>query len=173
MIGHVTIRSALLRDDQAIARIYVDSWRVAYQGILPRNYLSGLSLDRTVRSVRRSLMDPQALYFIAEGDQGPVGYISAGPERGQDPVYTAEVYELYVSPDNQRRGAGRKLLAHMARRLHQAGCYTLLVWVLSRNPNRRFYEKCGGIYLRTKSIIHAGQHLQVVAYGWIDITMAM
>lgn len=39
MIHHVTIRSALLRDAHAIARVFVKSWRAAYPGILPRDYL--------------------------------------------------------------------------------------------------------------------------------------
>jgi GNAT superfamily N-acetyltransferase len=173
MIRHLTIRSALLRDAHSIARIYVESWRAAYGGILPRNYLAALSVEQTVRSVRRSLTDPLTSYLIAEADQGVVGYISAGPERGRDPIYTAEIYELYLLPEMQRQGLGKKLLAHMAGRLYQAGYYTLLVWVLARNPGRRFYEKCGGIYLRTKFIVHAGRSLRANAYGWIDISLAM
>jgi ribosomal protein S18 acetylase RimI-like enzyme len=173
MIRHMTIRSALLHDADAIARIYVESWRTAYQGILSRNYLAGLSIEQTAQSVRQNLADPPTSYLIAEGDQGLLGYISAGPERGQDPIYGAEIYELYLLPDMQRQGLGRELLAHMVRRLYQAKYYTLVVWVLSRNPSRRFYEKCGGIYLRTKSIVHAGRRLQADAYGWIDITLAM
>jgi GNAT superfamily N-acetyltransferase len=173
MIRHVTIRSALIRDAHAIARVFVTSWRAAYQGILPRDYLEGLSIDRTARSMRRSLITPQTPCLIAECDQGVVGYISAGPERGQDPIYRAEIYELYVLPDMQRQGFGRELLTHMVRRLYQSGDYTLLVWVLASNPNRRFYEKCGGIYLRTQSLRHAGRRLSANAYGWIDITMAM
>jgi GNAT superfamily N-acetyltransferase len=173
MIHQVTIRSALLRDAHAVARIYVESWRAVYQGILSRDYLAKLSVGQTARSVRRGLMDPRTRYLIAEDGRGAVGYIAAGPERGQDPVYMAEIYELYLLPDLQRQGIGRELLAHMVRQLYPAGYYTLLVWVLARNPNRRFYEKCGGIYLRTKSIVHAGQRLQADAYGWIDITMAL
>jgi GNAT superfamily N-acetyltransferase len=173
MIRHKTIRSALQRDAHTIASIYVDSWRAAYQAILPGEYLSGLSIDQMVRAVRRNLMDPQMFYLIAEGDRGAVGYISAGPGRGQDAVYSAEIYELYLLPQSQRQGFGRELLAHAARRLYKAGFYTLLVWVLAQNPGRRFYEKCGGIHLRTKSISHAGRRLKMDAYGWIDITMAI
>ena len=173
MIRHMTIRPALLSDAHAIAHIYVESWRAAYQGILPQPYLAGLSIEQTVGSVRRSLTDSLTTYLIAEGDSGVVGYISAGPERGQDPIYAAEIYELYLLPDMQRQGLGKELLAHMAGRLYRAGFYTLLAWVLTRNPNRRFYEKCGGIYLRTRSILHADQRLQADAYGWIDITLAM
>jgi len=173
MIRHTIIRPAHLGDAGDIARIYVESWRVAYQGILPQNYLAGLGADNTARTIRRSLMDPQMHYLIAEGDQGAVGYISAGPERGRNPVYMAEIYELYLLPEIQRQGLGSALLARMARRLRQEGFYTLMVWVLARNPNRRFYEKCGGIYISTRSIVHAGRRLRADAYGWIDITLAI
>jgi GNAT superfamily N-acetyltransferase len=173
MIRHMTIRPALLRDAHAIARIYVESWRSAYQGILPRRYLAGLSIEQTLRSVRRNLTNSLTSYLIAEGDPGVVGYISAGAEREQDPIYAAEIYELYLLPDMQRQGLGKELLAHMAGRLYREGFYTLMAWVLTRNPSRRFYEKCGGIYLRTKTILHAGRRLQTDAYGWIDITLAI
>ncbi len=118
-------------------------------------------------------MAPQTLFLLVESKQGVVGYISAGPERLQDPVYGAEIYELYLLPQAQRQGLGRQLLANMAQQLHQMGFYTMLVWVLAQNPNRRFYEKCGGIYLRSKSIAFAGQSLRADAYGWIDITLAI
>ncbi len=173
MISETFIRPARLGDAEAIGRIYVESWRAAYQGILPQNYLDGLRAEKAARSVHQSLMDPRALYLVAEGQQGALGYISGGPERGQDPIYRAELYELYLLPEVQRQGLGRRLLADMARQLHQAHFYTLLVWVLARNPNRRFYEKCGGIYLCSKPIAFAGQSLLADAYGWIDITLAM
>ena len=173
MIRATLIRPAQQRDVGDIGRIHVESWRDAYQGILPQDYLDGLSAEKEAHSVMQALMDPKALYLIAEGDRGPLGYVSAGPVRGQDPIYGAELYEIYLRPEAQRHGLGRQLLDHMARRLHQAGFYTLLVWVLARNPNRRFYEKCGAIYLRTKAIAFAGLTLQANAYGWIDITLAM
>lgn len=173
MISETFIRPARLGDAEAIGRIYVESWRATYQGILPQNYLDGLRVEKVARSVHQAIMDPRTLYLMAEGQQGALGYISAGPERGQDPIYRAELYELYLLPKVQRQGLGRRLLTNMARQLHQALFYTLLVWVLARNPNRCFYEKCGGIYLRTKPIVHAGQTLQANAYGWIDITLAI
>lgn len=172
MIREVLIRPARMRDAEAIGRIYVESWRSAYRQILPSSYLAGMRVEKAAHSVLQTLMDPQTLYLVAEGRQGAMGYISAGPERGQDSVYSSEIYELYLLPAVQRQGLGRHLLVEMSRRLHQVHFYTLLVWVLARNPNRRFYEKCGGIYLRSKPITFAGQRLQTDAYGWIDITMA-
>jgi GNAT superfamily N-acetyltransferase len=173
MIRETIIRPARREDAEAIGRIYVESWRATYRGILPQTYLSGLQAAHAARSIRHTLMDPRTLCLMVDSEQGGVGYISAGPERGQDQIYDAELYELYLLPAVQRQGLGRQLLAQMARRLHRQRFYTLLVWVLTRNPNRRFYEKCNGIYLRTRSITFAGQALLADAYGWIDITLAM
>lgn len=173
MIKETLIRPAQWHDGDAIGRIYVESWRATYRGILPSGYLSGLCADKLSRSVRLSLMDPQTLYLIADSGHGALGYIAAGRQRGQDPIYETELYELYLLPEVQGQGLGRKLLADMARRLHDARFYTMMVWVLARNPNRCFYEKRGALYLGSKTIYFAGSNLQADAFGWIDITLAM
>jgi GNAT superfamily N-acetyltransferase len=173
MIHESLIRPARQTDCETIGRIYVNSWRAAYRGILPQRYLDeGLRVDKVARSVRHALMDPQTFYLVAESGRAPVGYIAAGPQREWDSVYRAELYELYLLPEMQRRGLGTQLLAHMAHRLYQERFYTLMVWVLARNPNRRFYEKCGGLYLGSRPIVFAGRQLHVDAFGWIDITLA-
>lgn len=173
MIRNRAIRPAHPRDSEQIARTYVASWRATYQGILPSSYLAGLSVERSAYLVRMALSDPQSLCLIAEEGHGVVGYAFAGPERTHDPVYRAELYDLYLLPEVQRQGLGKQLLAEMARRLDQARFYALRVWVLALNPSRHFYEKRGGIYLGSKSIVFAGRRLQADSYGWIDITLAM
>ena len=173
MIRDTLIRPAERRDAWAIGRVYVESWRAAYQGILPADYLNGLQPDQTAFSVQRALHSPLMRCLVAENEQGLLGYASAGPARGTDPLYSAELYELYLIPEAQRQGLGRQLLSITAQQLHQLHHYTLTVQVLSRNPNRRFYEKCNGIYLHTRPITFAGRTLQAAAYGWIDITLAM
>ncbi len=173
MIRNTLIRPARLSDAEALGRIYVESWRVAYKKILPQSYLDGLSSKKVARTIRRNLVDIYSTCLIAARGKTPLGYILAGSRREDDPVYSAEIYELYLMPDIQRQGIGRQLLAHMAAKLHQAGFNTLMAWVLSRNPNRLFYAKCGGLYLRTKPIVYAGQVLKADAYGWIDVTLAM
>lgn len=173
MTRDIQIRPARLSDAEALGRIYVESWREAYESILPQSYLDGLNCEKVSHAIRRNLVDIYSRCLIAASGQIPLGYILGGARRGDDPVYSAEIYELYLAPAVQRQGIGRQLLAQMATKLHQAGFHTLLAWVLSRNPNRFFYAKCGGIYQRTKSIVHAGQILKAEAYGWIDITLAM
>lgn len=173
MIHDALIRPAQRRDSEAIGRIYVESWRAAYRHILPRGYLDGLRAARVARSMRQTLLNPQIRYLIAERQRSVVGYIASGPRRGRDSLYQAELYELYLLPQFQRQGVGRQLLSDLARRLYDARVYTLMVWVLARNPNRRFYEKCNGLYLDSKTIFFAGRNLQADAYGWLDITLAI
>lgn len=46
----------------------------------------------------------------------------------------------------------------------------MLIWVLTENPARRFYEKLGGRVVDTGSDRVKGVELQHVAYGWLDLT---
>ena len=45
----------------------------------------------------------------------------------------------------------------------------MLVWVLAKNPYRRFYEKLGGKYLRSQQIDIGGSSYEEIAYGWEDL----
>lgn len=173
MIDDTVIRSAHPNDAGTIARIHVDSWRAVYEGILPESYLLQLNYGMMVQSVRTGLLSPVNTYLIAEEPAGgAIGYICGGPERSGDPVYNGEVYELYITPGCQRQGAGRRLLSSLAAHLYNQKFYAMKVWVLASNPNHRFYEKAGGLYLNTRTISFAGRKLQAAAFGWIDITMA-
>jgi GNAT superfamily N-acetyltransferase len=173
MIRETIIRPARSHDSEAIGQIHVRSWQATYKGILPAAYLAALSPQRVAQSVRMAMMDPRNIYLIARSGRQSVGYITAGPPRIWDPVYQAELYELYLLPEIRSRGLGGQLLADVARRLYNRHLYTLKVWVLSRNPHRRFYEKRGAIYLGSKSIFFAGRTLQAENFGWVDITLAM
>ena len=173
MINETLIRRAHPGDAGVIAGIHVDSWRAVYRGILPRSFLSNLNYGRIEKSVLKGLLDPEMIYLIAEEQDGmAAGYICGGPERSNSPIYQGEVYELYVAPGYQRHGFGRRLLSVLAYHLYQRKFYSLMVWVLTSNPNHRFYEKSGGLYLGAKTIAFAGKRLQIAAYGWLDITLA-
>ncbi|RJQ67036.1 MAG: GNAT family N-acetyltransferase [Desulfobacteraceae bacterium] len=172
MIHDLIIRSAQASDAEQIARIYVDTWRATYANILPRSYLEQMRYDQTILSMQRALLDPRIECLMAEERNQAAGYITGGLERNQDPIYQAEIFELYLLPAFQRKGTGTRLLAALAQRLHQHRLYSMKVWVLSANPYRRFYERTGGIFLSSKFILFAGRRLKADAFGWIDITLA-
>ena len=166
------IRSAHVNDADDLARVHVDSWRVAYKGIVPDEHLASLSYEKRARRWRESLSnaDSAAFVYVAQDDNGTVvGFAGGGPERDGDPNYTGELYAIYLHPDYLRRGIGRQLTQTVARRLIEMDLSSMLVWVLAQNASRPFYEALGGKYLYEKPIEIGGANLIEVAYGWPDV----
>lgn len=166
------IRPATLADVPGIARVHVDSWRTTYRGMVPDDYLDNLSYERRATYWTEELSRPDNPHFavVAGADDGEiVGFASGGPERHGDPVYTGELYAIYLLAQSQREGGGRALVHAVAARLALAGHPAMLLWVLSGNPARRFYERLGGQPLQVKTLILGGAELEEVAYGWPDI----
>ena len=80
-----------------------------------------------------------------------------------------EVYTLYVEPDFQNQGLGRRLLDAMFRQLKAQGFDTAALWMLADNPTRFFYEGLGGAMVGERRDNFAGQEVDEVAYAWRDL----
>jgi ribosomal protein S18 acetylase RimI-like enzyme len=171
----VKIRAAAPADTEAIGRVHVETWRSAYRGLVSDAYLAGLSPAKGAARWRTFLADrdPARVLLVAEDDvDGVIGFAAAGPERSGDATYRGEIYGIYVTPSQQRRGCGRHLIGAATRRLAAVGFPSMLLWVLEANaPARAFYEALGGIVLRRQPIEIGGAPLTEVAYGWSDLTV--
>ena len=168
------IREAVPADAGPMARVHIDTWRTAYAGIVPAGHLVGLSYhDREARWVHILTRDqPAECNVVAETQGGEiVGFAGGGPEREGDRTYLGELYAIYLLQEHQRKGAGRRLVFAVARRLLSVGFNSMLVWVLEDNrPARRFYESLGGEQVGRKTIEIGGAGLVEISYGWRDIT---
>lgn len=163
----VRIRLASPEDAQAIARVMVATWRSAYAGVLPDDYLAGLAIEPRARRTRELLAEGVRFALVAVDERSRVfGVASAGPERGDDPRYEGELTALYVLPGRQRQGAGSALVEAAAAELAERGMRAMIVWVLAANRARGFYERLGGVYVREQQLEIAGVTLPEVAYGW-------
>ncbi|MGA3057237.1 MAG: GNAT family N-acetyltransferase [Candidatus Limnocylindrales bacterium] len=146
--GPVLVRRALPVDARAIAEVTVRGWQAAYRGILPEDFLAGLSLPaREVawRSMLESDEEGAAPAWVAERNGETIGFAASGPPRDADvPLPGAEVYALYVLPEEWGTGIGRSLLETAVGHWRSHGCPTLVLWVLEANgPARAFYEAMG------------------------------
>ena len=47
------VRAAVERDAEAVAHVHVESWRSTYRGLVPDDYLAGLSVERRADNWRR------------------------------------------------------------------------------------------------------------------------
>jgi GNAT superfamily N-acetyltransferase len=163
------VRAATFDDVPGIARVHVASWRTTYRGIVPDAVLENLTPEGREPIWRRIVGDESQTPFVAlEGDE-IVGFASGGPERSNDPAFTAELYAIYLLETHQRRGLGRELVKAVVDAFKTRGHAAMLVWVLRDNPSRAFYESLGGTFLREQDIEIGGATLKEVAYGWTDI----
>jgi GNAT superfamily N-acetyltransferase len=168
----VSIRAATLLDAEAIAKVHVESWRTAYRGIVPDDFLAQLSYAQHEQFWYQILTDhgSRTVVDVAVDESGQVvGFASGGAERSGDPIYTGELYAISLLASHHGHGLGRQLVISLVNRLLQDGLTTLLVWVLAQNPARRFYERLGGRPVYEKTVMTDGVPLLEIGYGWQDI----
>ncbi len=173
MSAEVGLRPARPADAPAIAGIHVETWRAAYAGIVPDGYLVAMTESKQAlqwNHTIRSAVAPEVV-LVAESSDLPggriVGFGSCGRARKRPGA--GEIFTLYVAPDWQGREIGRRLLHGLLARLETGGLNEALVWVLSDNPARFFYEAMGGRRVAERQERFAGVHLEEVAYAWGDL----
>ena len=165
MVG--LVRPAEIDDAAAIAGIHVATWRTAYRGMLPDDFLASLDEAGYAERWRRTLRETSSHVYVAQGGEGVVGFASGGRERAGEDGYEGELYAIYVLDEAQGRGHGRRLVQAVVGGLSEMHLGDMIVWVLRDNhPARSFYERLGGVYVRMQPITIGSTLLQEVSYGW-------
>lgn len=166
------IRAAQIVDAPAIARVHVDTWRTTYAGIVPGEFLAGLSYEGCQASWLEVLSNPhdETHLFVAEAQAGQIVAIaSGGPLREALAGLDGELYVLYVLKAFQGFGYGKLLVSQVAEDLAGRGYHALAIWVLKDNPACRFYERLGGRSMAEKEVEIGGKLLTDVAYAWPEL----
>ena len=161
------IRPALLDDAPAIARVHIESWRSTYRRLLAADFLDSLELSEYTNRWTRFIGDGTSRVYVAEDGGAVVGFASGGHERAGEVAYSGELYAIYVLDAFQRRGHGLELVRAVVGGLQEMGLDDMIIWVLKDNrPARLFYERLGGVYVRTQPITVGSASLEEVSYGW-------
>lgn len=127
-------------DADRLARIHIETWQVAYRGILADEYLDSLQVGPRIRWWERFITNGTTVH-VAESDQNVVGFCSVGAsgDRGW-----GEVFAIYVHPSRWDEGHGRRLIEAGEDALREEGFARALLWVLEGNHRARsFYERQG------------------------------
>lgn len=165
------IREAKPSDTPLIAKVVVDTWRTAYRGLVPDDYLAGLSYEKREKGFMDFLasMEGKTFLYVAEPEPGAVvGFICGGPERSGHPRYRGEVFAMYVLEEYQRRGAGKLLIQAAVKFLSELGIRSMLVWTLADSPYRAFYDSLGGKQVASQTFTLDGIENELAGYGWDD-----
>lgn len=119
------IRTGAQSDTEEIAALHADSWRTAYAGIMPEEFLSGPVLEDRLTHWRGRLTEPQpgAGLFVAV-DEGTVeGFVCLTPRSDGRLLLD----NLHARPGRTGSGIGGRLLRYA------------LAWAAAEHPGREVY----------------------------------
>lgn len=156
------IRAAGIQDAESIARVQVIGWQTAYRGLLDPAYLADLQIPHKADSWTALLATGTPTVLVAERPDGIVGFVAGSPVDAA----TIELGALYVLPDAQRQGIGRRLVQAFAIRARAAGHQHMMLWVLAANPARQFYEGLNGQPGDQKTVRIGNQDVDEIQYLW-------
>lgn len=121
-----------------ISRIYEESWKYAYRGIIPQSYLDSIPSGQWANGIDRD--GRHSLILLDEGQM--IGTSSFGKSRFSEWSDWGEIISIYLLPEYMGKGLGGSLLNAALCELGQMGFSRCFLWVLEENVRaRHFYER--------------------------------
>jgi ribosomal protein S18 acetylase RimI-like enzyme len=153
------IRPAKRSDAAGIAEVHDASWRESYRGVI-----RGADLERMIEARgplwwEKSIAARNGILVLDFAGQ-IAGYVSFGPSRRQSDRYRHQIYELYLKPEFQGVGFGRKL--------YQSAAFTMMappiaIWCLAANERALSFYR----HLQGKEIGRRGERIGAEIYETI------
>lgn len=162
----VTMRAASSEDARTISGILAESWKKAYVGMVPQEYLDGLDENHSAERMRNELSSGRLNVFLLFEDDVPVGAVGYGKSRDDKLPDWGEIQFIYLRPGFCRRGYGERLLRTAVDALRRLGFEDCFLWVLKENKNARDFYTSNG-FRATDDVTHSeimGKQLTEVRY---------
>lgn len=163
----IIIRNATLEDAKAISLIGVESWQIAYRGIIPDEYLDSLSAEKREKHIAKSIETPTNRFIVAEVEGQVVGMACFYPLYSEATKNEWELEAIYLISNYWCMGIGRELIQYVFRYMKENKAYVCKLWVLNDNHRaRKFYEHMGLTYSGIeKTITIGGKELIEICYS--------
>lgn len=160
----ISIRRARHDDAGMLSDVFEEAWREAYQGIIP-----GVALERILaRRGRRwwsAAIGRGRPLVVLEMGEAVAGYVSYGRCRDRSLKAEGEIDELYLAPEYQGLGLGKRLFKAVRNDFADRGMPRTAVWSLADNDRARsFYDALGGTVVARSADRIAGASLPKIAY---------
>jgi ribosomal protein S18 acetylase RimI-like enzyme len=140
------IRAAQPADAAAVAHIHVESWKVAYRGIMPDEVIARTDLAYRTRFWADRIATREWPVCVIEEGGELVAFCQMvpSPDPDDDPKTVGHITSIHALPHLRGRGYGRALLDHAFAEFRRRGFREVTLWVLEENASaRRFYERLG------------------------------
>jgi L-amino acid N-acyltransferase YncA len=159
----VAIREATAADVPALASLHVKVFNETHAPLLR----DGPTYEVREYQWRQAFqaVDASWFCFVIEGPDGELIGFAKGQRYAHpdQPDFAGELNKIYLLRAYHRRGLGRRLLGHVARRFLSQDISSMLLFGDAKNPSNRFYETLGADRLfAANGEFHGG-------YGWRDL----
>ncbi len=162
---NVLVRPAKIADAATLSKLFAETWRSAYAGIVADEQLDGIIRRRNKVWWSAAIRNGDGP-LVAEHQGEIAGYATYGAARGRG-RYQGEIYEIYVAPLYQGLGLGEHLFEACRARLDARGYDGLVVWALADNEGAQdFYWRRGGRPFKTVKEPFGETKFSKVAFGW-------
>ncbi len=164
------IRIAEPGDAAGISRVHDASWFEAYRGIIPEPHLSAMISRRGSawwRTLLRRTAHGGTAALVLDFEDKVAGYATFGRSRAGALPYRGEIFEIYLSPEFQGLGFGRRLFRAARQEMAARSLTSTIVWVLE--PNERaiqFYNRLGGRMVASIPEQFGQKSVERLAFGW-------
>ena len=157
----VTIRRATPEDAEALAHLHIDVWDDAYTGLMPQGILDDRRAKVAERVSRwREILGQNPEVFLAEAEDGLIGFAAVGRGEDNDVDIDLELKSLYVRATWWGTGVGYALFETAL------GDRAAYLWVLASNARAiRFYERQGFRLDDTEDEHDEGLHVRMLRAG--------
>ena len=162
----ISVRMARPGDEEGIAHVHDSAWRDAYRGIIPGRELERMVERRGPTWWRRAIRAGTRLIVLDFSDT-IAGYASYGRNRMPALAYGGEIFELYLAPEYQGAGLGKRMFEAARADMAAHGYMSFVVWALAGNERAvQFYQRLGGAVVRRAPERFGGETRERVAFGF-------
>jgi diamine N-acetyltransferase len=143
---NINVRQLEVRDVQAVRHVTWETWLATYGSIIPENdirtYFDG---HYSISAMTDLFKNPDTTGYIIEIDDRIAGFIRTEYEKKENRMYLSS---LYILPEFQGGGLGRKLLAVAEEKARQYGLDQVWLAVMTANTTAlAWYSKLGFIFI--------------------------
>jgi len=137
-----TIRTATVKDVEAIIQIADETWWVTYSPILEKEQITFMlnEIYAAEKISKQIETGAQTFMLLLEGEE-PVAFAAYSPREENADIY--KLHKLYCLPKTQGKGYGKVLINEVVQRTTDAGKRILELNVNRYNNAKTFYEKMG------------------------------
>jgi diamine N-acetyltransferase len=145
------IRNATEQDIPVIRQLADEIWWPTYSPILEKDQIEYmLSHIYAESALKNAMADKSQEFILLQSDNTYKGYASYSEYRPEKEYW--KIHKLYVLPEQQGKGYGKKLLEEIINRARKAGITSIMLNVNRSNPAYEFYKRQGFQLFREEDI---------------------